>query len=460
MNYIKDMMILIEKLANHLGINTDENFSYNDFVNSQLPDVSEVRLPFSLRTEVISFLVVNDITKKDEITEYLFKKNYSDYNSMSDTELVIFLGYILCSINFVQNENLLLLKYNIKTYNTGWFNLLKLCRGKVVDIKTKEIVTYPFDKFFNINEVEGYEFETINALTKTAAYVYVNDKIDGSTISVSKYNDKLLITTNGAFNNDMTVWATELLAEKYPDFEKEIKSGYTYIFELVHPENKIILDYGNEKALYLLNIRNIGTGKLLPIPEVRSFGKQIGFKLPQTFDFGSLRYLTTLAETSSNTNKEGWVLRIGQTDGSETMVKIKYEEYFALHRIKDHLRAKHVYDALLGGYLDDMLAVSSEETKIAMLEYARYIGNLQLQIEKEVIEIGCSYLKKYNVSHRNISNEILIPMVHEILASNYKWKNFVVDYVKHPEFLTEKILRLRRGRLKDELREIDRNIGR
>lgn len=459
MNLIFDMLDITDKLADELKLSFNPAAKYNDIINNAIADISDIHISFRLRTDIIAFLTANNIVMKNEVMNYLFEKTYEDYNSMSDTELVVFYGYILRSINFVQKDNLLLLKYNIKVFNSGWYDLLKLCRGKVVDIETRKVVTYPFDKFFNINEVPGYEFDTINELTRTASYIFVSDKIDGSTISVSKYNGNLLITTNGAFENDMTEWARQLLDEKYPEFESNIKDGYTYIFELVHPDNRIILNYGNKKCLYLLNIREHKTYKLLPLAKVHKVAKVFGFEIPQVFDFGSLQYLITLAQTSSNTNKEGWVLRIGQPDGTEKMVKIKYEEYFALHRIKDHLRAKHVYDAMLGGYLDDMLAVASDETRATVVKYANEISQLQKNIEKEVIETGNGYLNKYHTTLSDIDEGVKISLIQDILSSKYTYRGLVVVYIKHPQYLTEHILRLRRGKVKNELREIDKKVN-
>ena len=43
---------------------------------------------------------------------------------------------------------MLLLKYGKTIWNTGWHNFAKQCRGKVIDLNTRKIVVYPFNKFF------------------------------------------------------------------------------------------------------------------------------------------------------------------------------------------------------------------------------------------------------------------------------------------------------------------------
>ena len=231
-----------------------------------------------------------------------------DLSMLPDSLLLKYLFIIFSTINFVYKDNLIGLKYNAVIWMTGFHNLAKLCRGKVIDSETMTIVSYPFDKFFNVNEVSETKEDIIKKLVSESTYVYTTDKKDGSTIIVSLYKNKPLITTNGSFENDQIVLAEQLLKKKYPKFLKEIKEGYTYIFELIHPENRIVINYGDEKSLYLLAVRDLRTEKLLSLDETHIIANNFGFPVPQTFSFKNLSDILYLAHTERNTNREGWVL--------------------------------------------------------------------------------------------------------------------------------------------------------
>ena len=92
-------------------------------------------------------------------------------------------------------------------------------------------------------------------LQKERVLGQVTDKKDGSAIIVTNYEGKIVINTNGEFDNDQVKWAKKLFEDKYSYFYNNIPEGYTFVFELIHPENQIVLDYGDEKSLYLLGVR-------------------------------------------------------------------------------------------------------------------------------------------------------------------------------------------------------------
>jgi len=208
------------------------------------------------------------------------------------------------------------------THERLWNSVTRACRGLVVDDKDRCIVRC-LPKFFN----EGEEGAMIG-LDPTLESVAYN-KLDGSLIQV--VNDKeygLVVTSKGSFASDQAKWAMEIIAEKYKleDFDQD----KTYIFELIHPENRIVLDYEGTRDLFLLAVVETHSGKEFDI--YGGFGK-----FPKTMLVPDPeRYMQDLVE--------GVVIKTGTH-----RYKIKTGEYLRLHRIVTDFTPKRVWEALMNG---------------------------------------------------------------------------------------------------------------
>lgn len=138
------------------------------------------------------------------------------------------------------------------------------CRGIIFDSKTGDIIRRPFHKFFNVNERE----ETQDHVVDLSRPHVILEKLDGSMIAVFAHEGKL-------------IWGTKMVAQDFHElveqFVKEsdidyegfcwelINSGHTPIFEWMHPQKRIVIDYGKEPTLTLTAIRNIVTGAYVPL---------------------------------------------------------------------------------------------------------------------------------------------------------------------------------------------------
>jgi RNA ligase len=218
-------------------------------------------------------------------------------------------------------------------YSKKWNKATTASRGLIVHRNTGEIIARPFAKFFN------YE-ERPNSIGLTDP-VLVTDKMDGSlgimyqAVPGSKTVPR--IATRGSFMSDQAKHASNVLGERYPDFYP--REGYTYLFEIVYPENRIVLDYGDTDDLFLLGAVEIETGKVIApqmLPDWR--GPRVGTLTAQTFQ--------EALSIGPRAGKEGLVVRSLNTD---TMVKIKQEDYIRLHRIVTGLNQRTVWEMLKDG---------------------------------------------------------------------------------------------------------------
>lgn len=209
------------------------------------------------------------------------------------------------------------------TFERLWNNVTRACRGLVIDSNDRCIVRC-LPKFFN--EDEPHALCDMDPMKPSVIY----DKLDGSLIQI--VNDEeygLIVTSKGSFTSDQAVWATQIVDEKYQpgDFE----AGKTYIFELIHPENRIVLDYGTTRELFLLAVVDTEGGQEYDIYTDR-FSKFSRVNVIENRD----KHMAGMVE--------GVVVKTGTH-----RYKLKTGEYLRLHRIVTEFTPKRVWEALKDG---------------------------------------------------------------------------------------------------------------
>jgi hypothetical protein len=197
--------------------------------------------------------------------------------------------------------------YTPKTqYDNLWDEVTLMCRGLVTD-NDGNIVARPFKKFFNIEEgkhISTKEFE-------------VFEKMDGSLGIMFKYNGLMVCATRGSFTSEQSVWMNKF-ADEY-NYQNIIVDGFTYLFELIFPQNRIVVDYGNQERMVLLGIIKTESGEEVPYDDIFFDGWDVVEKYDGVKDY------TTLKNMVKN-NHEGFVVRFSNGD----RMKVKGEEYIRL----------------------------------------------------------------------------------------------------------------------------------
>ena len=224
--------------------------------------------------------------------------------------------------------DLTIYNYSQKTqYERMWNEETLSCRGLVLD-SLGNIVARPFKKFFNLSEVEGeipdLPFE-------------VFEKMDGSLGIFFWYNGNPIFASRGSFTSDQSKVGWEIL--KGMDY-KNLKIGVTYLFEIIYPENRIIVDYGDTEKLVLLGAIETSTGEEIPY-----FG--IGENL-ERFElvrkWSNKKSISELAK-ENDLIREGYVLRFS----NGYRVKVKFEEYCRLHKIITNVSNIDIWEKLKDG---------------------------------------------------------------------------------------------------------------
>lgn len=230
------------------------------------------------------------------------------------------------------SEPYLIYNYTPKCqFSKAWDDVTMQCRGLIVHRDTREVIARPFKKFFN------YEEHIEKGLPIPNERPIVYDKRDGSLgiLYWSEDGNTPYIATRGSFTSDQALWATEWFRA---NTKMQVKSGNeTYLFEIIYPENRIVVDYGRYKGLDLLAILDTETGKTLPMVELDDVGTPVC-----PIDFTSFAELKSVGDK----NKEGFTLHFPE---SELRLKIKLEDYVRLHKIMTGLSEIGVWEMLRDG---------------------------------------------------------------------------------------------------------------
>lgn len=194
-----------------------------------------------------------------------------------------------------------------------------------------ELISCGFKKFFNFTE----QPDLYPSILSSENIIFV-EKCDGSLLSISKYKGQLIHRTRGTFDASKMEngFEIEILKQKYPkafDFGDEQTSRYSFIYEWVTPNNRIILDY-KELDIYLIGIIDHEDYSMSQQLELNMIAVCLGVKRPKTYYFKSLNEATE--EIKNWKDKEGVCAYFNR---DQNIVKIKGEHYLKLHYMMSKL---------------------------------------------------------------------------------------------------------------------------
>lgn len=194
-----------------------------------------------------------------------------------------------------------------------------------------ELISASFKKFFNWGEHPELAY-TPFSLTANGGCELL-EKIDGSTLIVSRYKGQLIMRTRGTVDASKLDNGHEIewLKDKYPAITS-VPEGVSHIYEWVSPENKIVLNYGEEPDVYLIAIIKHEDYTLVSQQQLDECAALYGFKRPARYNFKSVKEMLEAIEALKG--KEGLCV---YCDHGQQIRKVKSAWYLALHRMKTEL---------------------------------------------------------------------------------------------------------------------------
>jgi RNA ligase len=218
---------------------------------------------------------------------------------------------------------------NTTQWEGKWNDYTLLCRGLVTD-DVGNIVARPLKKFFNFGELVAK-----NKVPEGGFSVY--EKLDGSYIQLFYYKGQWVVSSKGSFISDHAQYAQEIFHSM--GAIRTLEEYNNYIFELIHPDTRIVLDYGDKKKLVLLAVINNETGEETePLEYEEEFEYAQELNLHPSVEVDNWEDL----RLSIPNDKEGYVVKF---DNGERM-KLKGNEYLRLHKIVTEISSRHIWKAL------------------------------------------------------------------------------------------------------------------
>ena len=246
--------------------------------------------------------------------------------------------------------------------------------GATFDAESGELVSLPFEKFFNVNEKAHTRAALVEA--DMANGFYVTEKLDGSMLTPIMTNSGPVLKTRKSAFSDVAAAANMHATKNVLDLCTAMcEFDFTPIFEYMTPDNKIVLDYGEEPRFVLLAARNMQSGHYMSYEALLGFGVQFDVPVVNKVPVNSLQELLDKVETEEGI--EGWVICTGKT-----RYKIKTRWYCDRHNLVD-LRYRDVAKHVLNDTLDDLMPnirVAGGEEAVKKVEEVKLLVRIELAV--------------------------------------------------------------------------------
>ena len=213
---------------------------------------------------------------------------------------------------------------------TKWTQDNKHMRSVVVNY-AGEVISASMPKFTNWGE--NPEHFPVPTSLKNATVV---EKLDGSTLIVSKYNGQYILRTRGTVDASTMANGFELELFKSTILNKLQDNndtwGYSIIWEWLSPINKIVLSYGDEPIWKLIGFINHINYSLAQQDMLDAMAKKYDLLRPEIYTFTDISDMLQIVDKWQN--KEGVCL---YSKNDQVIHKIKASKYLLLHHLKSEL---------------------------------------------------------------------------------------------------------------------------
>lgn len=258
--------------------------------------------------------------------------------------------------------------YGHKTqYGGFWDEYTERCRGLITD-GNGNILNNPFPKFFNLEEKEYTKIENL-----PSEIPKITEKIDGMLGILYEEGGKVAISTRGAFDSPFAIWATNWIRTKGYSLG-DFKNEYTYLFDIIYPDNKIIVDYKGRAELVLLAVRNNSSNDELDhIKEAQ----RLGFSYAKEYYFDKIEDAVKYLESLKGSEFEGFVIKFS----NGLRIKIKSLDYKRLHKLLSGVSARYIWRSLRDtGSVESIIENVPDE-------FMQWVKNIEMELKVSKMEI-------------------------------------------------------------------------
>ena len=156
-------------------------------------------------------------------------------------------------------------------YEGRWDDITLNMRGMILD-NEGNVVARSFPKFFNMEEMKEIPNEPFQ----------VYEKMDGSLGIVFHYNGEWHLASKGSFISEQAIKGREMLQKYLDNPSCDFHPAYTYLFEIIYNDNRIVVNYDFEDVVLLARIPTHKEG--IVENEVQGPGFQSSFRVVKRYD--------------------------------------------------------------------------------------------------------------------------------------------------------------------------------
>lgn len=234
-----------------------------------------------------------------------------------------------------------------------------------------QVISASYPKFFNLEECPTISPIDYNRFNE---FKFV-EKIDGSTLIVSRYKGVTILRTRGTVDARILPTGHELEDFKttYLKFFQYLESMETedrsYIFEWYSPKNKIVINYGDSPIFTLTNIINHKDYSLTKQESLDIFAMEYGFNRPNYYTAPTMSELINLIKNLKD--KEGVCVYY---NNDTSIRKIKSLSYLKRHAFKSHCTVNSILGLCIEKNIptkEEFISELKKEFDFECVEYAK-----------------------------------------------------------------------------------------
>lgn len=217
-----------------------------------------------------------------------------------------------------------------KQMGVKWTRENEIFRSSIWTLDGK-LLSGSFKKFVNWEEKPDF-----HPAPKSLKGCELMEKLDGSTMIVDYVNGNLSMRTRGTFSYETLDNAVDFMEaqEKYPKMKPWLQenSHVTLLFEIVTPNNRIVINYGETVDIYLIGAVYKEDYTYASQGALDMIADECGFHRPRRFSFDSIEDMC--AAVAAFEGLEGVCVYY---NGGQSIRKVKAAKYLILHRMKSEL---------------------------------------------------------------------------------------------------------------------------
>ena len=235
-------------------------------------------------------------------------------------------------ISIKEDDEYYLFKYR-QAESDMQYEIVRECRGLILDKETMKPVSLSFTKFFNYGEQYASNIDWKTASTQ--------EKVDGSKMCVWYHKNKWHISTSGTIDackanvsdlgftyGDLFEEAVQNLGLSLEEFFDKLNTQFCYTFEMVSPKAPVIINY-KKTMIYFIGLRDMATFDEIQ-PEVDKTICDL-VPRPKVFKLNSLENCLKAVE-KLGLKQEGYVV----VDAKFRRIKIKSHQYLIAHYLNNN----------------------------------------------------------------------------------------------------------------------------